>query len=352
MTGSPLCNVVERCGGCPWLLLAEGEERQHKMTQVQGLITNLGLTNVGLEFVTTGERTGYRNRIRLRIDEHGAIGYFNTGKALDCAVLQPALKAFVSRLRDWASSNPLQLDNFAHVEARTCDEDGHWGLFLTYRADAHEHASFTAQLQRDLGPVLVATDRDSCMPQQRFAHHEGGFLFVPLNGFVQVNPAVNHLLVEHVAHGALTHQWSTFVDLYGGAGNFAVPLARAGLSGSLIERNRDCIQAASRSVREQGLLGLQMQAADAITASRSLLASGAAHDAVIIDPPRAGIQAGLDVVLALAKRAIVYCSCNLATLERDLRVLMSAGWTLQRLVGFDMFPGTRHLETVAWLVPR
>jgi len=95
-----------------------------------------------------------------------------------------------------------------------------------------------------------------------------------------------------------------------------------------------------------------MQAADAITASRSLLASGATHDAVIIDPPRAGVQEGLDVVLALAKRAIVYCSCNLATLERDLRVLMGAGWTLQRLVGFDMFPGTRHLETVAWLVPR
>jgi tRNA/tmRNA/rRNA uracil-C5-methylase (TrmA/RlmC/RlmD family) len=311
----------------------------------------MGVTNVGLEFVTAGERTGYRNRIRLRIDEQGAIGYFNTGKALDCAVLQPTLRAFVSRLRDLASSNLLQLANFAHVEARTCDEDGHLGLFLTYRADAPERASFTAQLAKDLGPVLVATDRDSCVPQQRFAHDKGGFLFVPLNGFMQINPAVNRQLVEHVAHGALAHQWRTFVDLYGGAGNFAVPLARAGLSGSLIERNRDCIQAASRSVRAQRLLGLKMQTADAITASRSLLASGAAHDALIIDPPRGGVQKGLDVVLALAKRAIVYCSCNLATLERDLRILMRAGWTLQRLVGFDMFPGTRHLETVAWLVP-
>jgi len=254
MIGSPLCEVVERCGGCPWLLLAASEERQRKMTQAQNLITNLGVNNVGLEFVTSGERTGYRNRIRLRIDERGAIGYFNVGKALDCAVLQPALRAFVSRLRDWASSNLLQLANFAHVEARTCDQDGHSGLFLTYRADAREDASVTVKLARDLSPVLVATDRDSCVPQQRFAHHNGGFLFVPLNGFVQINPAVNRQLVEHVVHGALTHQWSSFLDLYGGAGNFAVPLARAGLPGSLIERNRDCIQAASRSVRAQGLL--------------------------------------------------------------------------------------------------
>lgn len=351
MTGSPLCEVVERCGGCPCLLLKASEERQRKMIQGQDLIMNLGISDVALDFVSSGERTGYRNRIRLRIDEQGAIGYFNTGKSLDCAVLRPALRAFVSRLRDWASSNLLRLANFAHVEARTCDEDGHSGLFLTHRPDAREDASITAQLGRDLGPVLVATDRDTCMPQQRFAHHDGGFLFVPLNGFVQINPTINHQLVEHVVHGALTQQWSTFVDLYGGAGNFAVPLARAGLSGALVERNPECIQAALRSVREQGLLGLQVHAADAITASRSLLASGVAHDAVIIDPPRAGIQEGLDVVLALAKRAIVYCSCNLATLERDLRVLLSNGWTLQRLVGFDMFPGTRHLEAVAWLAP-
>jgi len=266
-------------------------------------------------------------------------------------VLQPALRAFVSRLRDWASSNLLQLANFAHVEARTCDQDGHSGLFLTYRADAREDASVTVKLARDLSPVLVATARDSCVPQQRFAHHNGGFLFVPLNGFVQINPAVNHQLVDHIVQGGLTHGWSSFVDLYGGAGNFAVPLARAGLLGSLIERNRDCVQAATRSVRAQRLLGLQTQVAEAITASRFLLASGATHDVVIIDPPRAGIQVGLDVVLALAKRAIVYCSCNLATLERDLRVLLSAGWTLERLVGFDMFPGTRHLEAVAWLAP-
>ena len=352
MIGAPLCEVVERCGGCPCLLLAASEEHQRKITQAQNLMANLGLSHVGLEFVTSGRRTAYRNRIRLRIDEQGAVGYFNAGKSLDCAVLQPALRAFVSRLRDWAASNLLQLANFAHVEARTGDEDGHSGLLLTYRANARDDTPVTAQLGRDLGPVLVATDRDSCVPQQRFAHYNGGFLFVPLNGFVQINPAVNNQLVEHVVHGALSHQWSSFVDLYGGAGNFAVPLARAGLAGSLIERNRDCIQAASRSVRAQGLLGLQMQAADAITASRSLLASGATHDAVIIDPPRAGIREGIDVVLALAKRAIVYCSCNLTTLERDLRVLLGAGWTLQRLVGFDMFPGTRHLEAVAWLAPR
>jgi 23S rRNA (uracil1939-C5)-methyltransferase len=352
MKGSPLCEVVERCGGCPWLLFAASEEQQRKVTLARDLITNLGVTNVALDFVTSGERTGYRNRIRLRIDEQGGIGYFNTGKSLDCAVLRPALTAFVNRLRDWAAVNLLQLANFAHVEARTCDEDGHWGLFLTYRADAPEDISVTAQLARDLGSVLVATDRDTCMPQQRFAHHEGGFLFVPLNGFVQVNPAINRQLVEHVVHGALTHRWSTFVDLYGGAGNFALALVRAGLSGVLIERNPACIQAASHSIRAQGLLGLQLQTADAITACRSLMAGGTAHDAVIVDPPRAGVQEGLDVVLALAKSAIVYCSCNPATLERDLRVLLSAGWTLQRLVGFDMFPGTRHLEAVAWLAPR
>lgn len=352
MIGSPLCKTIERCGGCPWLAFTASDERSHKLTQAQDLIGNLGLTNVGLQFLTSGARTGYRNRIRLRIDEQGTIGYFNTGKSLECVVLRPELRIFVERLREWSFLHRLELSPFAHVEVRAHDEDGHAGLFLTYRADAPNATLATARLTGDLGLVLVATDRDTRVLQQRFAHHQGGYLFVPLNGFVQINSAVNHQLVEHVVEGALSQRWNTFVDLYGGAGNFALPLIHAGLSGSLIERNRDCIQAASRSVWAQGLLGLELLEGDAITASRTLLANGAARDAVIIDPPRAGIQKGLDVVLALAKHAIVYCSCNLATLERDLRILLGAGWTLQRLVGFDMFPGTKHLEAVAWLAPR
>jgi 23S rRNA (uracil1939-C5)-methyltransferase len=93
-----------------------------------------------------------------------------------------------------------------------------------------------------------------------------------------------------------------------------------------------------------------LQEGDAIEVGRRYLSQNRRFDAVIVDPPRAGVRDGLQVISALARRAIVYCSCNLESLERDLRALATDGWSLRRFATFDMFPGTQHLEAVAWLM--
>jgi 23S rRNA (uracil1939-C5)-methyltransferase len=73
---------------------------------------------------------------------------------------------------------------------------------------------------------------------------------------------------------------------------------------------------------------------------------------VILNPPRTGVDARVTSALAgiaTAPRAIVYVSCDPATLARDLSRL--PGWTIARLTAFDMFPQTAHVETVCELVP-
>jgi 23S rRNA (uracil1939-C5)-methyltransferase len=73
---------------------------------------------------------------------------------------------------------------------------------------------------------------------------------------------------------------------------------------------------------------------------------------VILNPPRTGVDARVTSALAgsaPAPRAIVYVSCDPATLARDLSRL--PGWTIKKLTAFDMFPQTAHVETVCELVP-
>lgn len=68
---------------------------------------------------------------------------------------------------------------------------------------------------------------------------------------------------------------------------------------------------------------------------------------IVVDPPRMGLGAETASLLAgIGAPALVYVSCDPATLARDLRVLLAAGYAIQRVTLADLFPQTFHLETV------
>ena len=69
---------------------------------------------------------------------------------------------------------------------------------------------------------------------------------------------------------------------------------------------------------------------------------------LVVDPPRTGMtKEALSGVIGLAAPRIVYVSCDVATLARDARRLVDAGYVLHRLEAFDLFPDTAHVESVA-----
>ena len=346
---SSCCDVVARCGGCPWLALDAAAEQSHKTGLVHALAAQLSGPAADVAFVAAPSRVGYRNRIRLRIDDQGQIGFFNSEKSATCVALMPELRTFMTRLQQVAAPYKSSLTSFAHLEARAPDAFGRAGLYLWQDAAKRADPGWLAQLRRALAPAHVSTNRDATVATQQFSIDEHTDALVPLNGFMQINSQVNQLLVQQVVTSALDGNWQSFVNLFGGSGNFALPLAQRGLPGTLVELNRDCVRAAADAASRQRLDRLEFFEGDAMAVAASLSASQRPFDAVIVDPPRAGIRQGLDVIAALARREIVYCSCNPASLARDLHVLAAKGWHPRRLVGFDMFPGTAHVETVAWL---
>ena len=75
-----------------------------------------------------------------------------------------------------------------------------------------------------------------------------------------------------------------------------------------------------------------------------------APEALVLDPPRAGLPEGAVEALArLAPARVVYLSCDPATLARDLALWDARGWALRSLDGFDLFPQTPHVEALALL---
>lgn len=168
-------------------------------------------------------------------------------------------------------------------------------------------------------------------------------LETPAASFAQVNPVVASVLRGHVLGLVKSFAPRTVIDAYSGAGDVAVELANSGISVVAIELDSDAAQWAERRLAPPSR---------SITGRvEEVLPRLAPADVVIVNPPRAGLHA--DVTGALAEmrdtRAIIYVSCDPATLARDVARL--SGYTIQSIRAFDMFPQTSHVETVCVLAP-
>jgi tRNA/tmRNA/rRNA uracil-C5-methylase (TrmA/RlmC/RlmD family) len=87
---------------------------------------------------------------------------------------------------------------------------------------------------------------------------------------------------------------------------------------------------------------------DAAAALRARL-NGPPLDLLVLDPPRSGAAELVDSIARARPRWVAYCSCDPVTLSRDLGALVQRGYLVESVRGFDMFPGTHHVETLAWL---
>jgi len=174
--------------------------------------------------------------------------------------------------------------------------------------------------------------------------HERRAVASPGASFAQVNPAVAAALREHVVERVGAYSPSVVVDAYAGAGDTAAPIAARGARVTAIEIDRAAAEwCASR-----------LPPGSRAVAGRVEEEIGAAlpADVVLVNPPRTGLDERVPAALVGAHppaRAIIYVSCNPATLARDVTRLR--GYAVASLLAFDMFPQTAHVETVCELVP-
>ena len=134
------------------------------------------------------------------------------------------------------------------------------------------------------------------------------------------------------------------MDLYAGVGLFAVSAAAArGARVVAVEGDR-CRRGRPGGERGGGggTVTVVHQAVEAWAAT-----ARSAADAMIVDPPRTGLsREALDGLTRLRPPRVVYVSCDVATLARDTRRLVDAGYAIVRVDAFDLFPNTPHVETV------
>jgi 23S rRNA (uracil1939-C5)-methyltransferase len=138
------------------------------------------------------------------------------------------------------------------------------------------------------------------------------------------------------------------VDLYAGVGLFSTVLAATGHA-PVTAVEGDPVSSADLAVNARPFAGVLTVEAISVEAflRTARIPPGAT---LLVDPPRTGVsREALDALLALRAPRVVYVSCDVATLARDLRRALDEGYALRTLEAFDLFPNTAHVESVAVL---
>jgi 23S rRNA (uracil1939-C5)-methyltransferase len=348
---TPPCPIATTCGGCDWMHLELGAQRRYKASLVAEALERTGrlVLPVVPDVVVRGEALGYRSRVRVHVDERGTVGFFGrrTRSLVPvpaCAVAHPVLNRALGTLASLEPALKTLLAGFETAELSVSADGSHTDARLWPRKGQPHARSVEVLLERlrerGLDAVIAAPAQPKGAPgpgEER-----------PFAAFSQVNGEVNEALVADVTEGATARGVRSFLDLYGGRGNFTLPLAKADRRGVLVEVDRLAAGDAETMADELGL-SVKVLPIDAARGLEQLVASHERFDLVVLDPPRAGAKDALSGIIALRPDAIAYVSCDPVTLARDLKQLVAAGYRLASVRCFDMFPHTHHVETLAWL---
>ena len=140
------------------------------------------------------------------------------------------------------------------------------------------------------------------------------------------------------------------VDLYCGTGAIGLLAARCAGEVVGVEAVSAAVEDAIETARENGIGNITFICADAAEAAARFAAEGMKPDVLFVDPPRKGLAPGvIDSIAAMSPERVVYVSCDPATLARDLKLFQEAGYRAEKAAAVDMFPRTRHVETVCCL---
>jgi 23S rRNA (uracil1939-C5)-methyltransferase len=352
----PGCRWFPACGGCQWQHVAPPAQRHAKAAVVaEQLARGAALRDVPVLPILAGDAWGYRARVTLAVQGRRA-GYQRARshalvETTECPIAAPVVSAHLGVARAWVASLRVPLVRVTIAAAGD-------GVVLVGTATARPgppDEAATASLLRDTpsvrGAVVVGPGGDAALelgdPTVTVPIEPGLALEAPADVFTQVHPAANPLLVSAVLALGAFRAGERVLDLYAGAGNFALPLARREVRVHGIEAAPRAIAAARANAERLGLASATFERAT-VAAALPGVAPGTV-DAVVLDPPRAGAADAIAALAALRPARIVYVSCDPATLARDVRRLVARGYGLERVQPVDIFPQTYHVESVAEL---
>ena len=340
----PPCPHFGACGGCQWQHIAYeaqlGFKRSIALAQLQRIA---GLPGA-LVHPTPGMATPwrYRNHVQLGATPSGQLGFMAAHSRRivpieDCLLMHPLLKELLDSL-DIELQGLLRLSLRAGIN--TDDQ------MIIFEMEADQPPDLEVNLPTSC-VLLLASGAPVTLIGSPYIHEQlaSRTYRISAPSFFQVNTCQAEALVSQVARYLDPTATSVVLDACCGVGTFALSVAHRAKRVLGVESHAAAIADARVNARDVDNVTFTHGSIDQILPTLDMT-----HSLVIIDPPRSGLsKAAIASLVELAPLRIVYVSCDPASLARDIKRLLPAGYELREVQPIDMFPQTYHTECVAIL---
>jgi 23S rRNA (uracil1939-C5)-methyltransferase len=354
----PLCQYVGECGGCQFQHITYAEQLEAKVGFIRDALKRTGQIDWPdeIKIHSASEfhyrlrakikiaREPFKSRSRLRLPDNPGtrstadeiqIGFnrANSHVVCDverCEILLPELNEALQSIRQHVKSDASSIssDEIEFAVSDISNPDCHTQSTVRKVSISTSLSGFSsADIQRNVAGAI--------------------YQFSP-SSFFQVNAL---LLDEFVREATGSENGDFALDLYAGVGLFTIQLARNFKRVIGVESDARSVDYAKLNISLNEVPNATVVAnrvdrwLEHFISQRNLQTP----DLVLLDPPRSGAAEAVELLAKIQPGQIHYVSCDPNTLARDLKKLLAHNYKLERLVAFDMFPQTYHVETLAFL---
>lgn len=369
---NPKCSVYKQCGGCDLMHADYDEQLSFKQHVVQQQLTyhNIDFKDV-LPTLSNGNIWGYRNKVACPVlteEMNTAIGFYrqNSHDIVEfdvCHVQSELQNKVVSSIKEFLKVKPIHV--LKHVVMRQVGNPNQLMLGLVSTSETHENYEalinhVTNQIPEVKSIVLNINKRDTntifgkkdilLYGKDYLMDYSLGLSFkISLRSFFQVNSEMMKILYNEAIQAADIKANETVLDLYCGIGTLSLLASKHALHVYGVESNLKAIEDAQENAINNKITNVTFKHGDVKDILEYFKKENITCDTVIVDPPRAGLQQEvLSSLLELEAYKIVYVSCNPVSLAKNLNVL-SDKYSIEYVQPVDLFPQTRHVETVVLL---
>lgn len=382
----PFCPMHNVCGGCGWQHIDYNFQLEQKRNIVEETIKKLTGEEIEIKSVIPSpEIKAFRSKVQYpvsqtKVSKRLLAGYYKKGSHelvnIKFCPIQPKI---IDKITDFIRQNAQELgitgyneklhkgdlkhivyrysrsenelivifvvndtklkDKFKKLSKKLMEEFAHIkGCLINYNPDKTN--------------LIMSNDTRKILGENHIIEKiEGKTFKISANSFFQVNIGSAKNIFNTVKDIiSSNYQNPRILDAYSGVSSFGIWLSDIAQEVVSVEEAPSATKDAAENVILNNINNLRALNGDAKKIFEELVAKGEKFDVTVLDPPRKGCEKeSLDFAINLSQKAIIYVSCNPATLARDLNYLHEHGFKTKYIQPVDMFCHSYHIESVAWL---
>ncbi len=366
----PLCPYFKQCGGCNLQHIQYEKQLRIKQQMVEDTLKHVGKIDAVVDpCVASPLPWAYRNKVALPINPvTRKVSFFksNSHTMIDvdsCKIAQPWSTDLIEVINTYLQHSQVSVYDektgkglLRHVVARSVGDQLLITLVINGKTLPDQHlliellqkkfSSFglNYNINQQNSNVILGKTYIPIMGPQYLKVEEFGIQYTIDNAcFFQVNEDIKKAIYQKVLEYIKKEDF--VIDAYSGAGLLTAMLGKVSTEVIGVEIVPEAVESANQLAKKHGLEHVKNICGDCADILPELLQGKTG--AVVLDPPRKGCDPRIIKALKQAKpHTIVYISCNPSTLARDLGQL-SLEYHIEKIIPFDMFPQTKHVETLA-----